>query len=464
MHAEDASAGILKTAPQARALHAWLAPACAWLVNFCFYYPGSLGTDSITQWHEARFNDFFSQHPPFMGFIWRWLDMIVPGPALFLALELLVFWAAVAVLLLRLKLPARWCVLACVLLSTYPFLMAHAALIYKDILGGDLGLLGFALLLGYPDARRPVRLLVGAFAFFAVAGLVRYQLWSMILPAACAVLWADCQRPGRRDWATAARRAAIALSTVFAVVGIGEGAMDATLNLRNSDTVSESLRKIEIFDIAGIVAHDPSVSLDPVAALGLDPAAVRSGLLSRYSPYRSDPTWGPEGPFGRLTRAQRPDLRAVWRTMVLENLRPFVIHRLDAFARVMGIGNIVECSPLSVKAFSTGRPEFWNDLHGERLKEPYATAVLWSRYFPENSSVFRPITYFLLSISLLFFLAPRRRPADVVSGAMIAAAWIYWLTFLTAPQACDVRYSYFPCAAILLVLLIVAGSRLRAAD
>jgi hypothetical protein len=31
----------------------------------------------------------------------------------------------------------------------------------------------------------------------------------------------------------------------------------------------------------------------------------------------------------------------------------------------------------------------------------------------------------------------------------VAGAWLYWLTFFPFVPACDVRYSYFPCAAIL---------------
>jgi hypothetical protein len=114
-----------------------------------------------------------------MSFVWRWLDMVLPGPGLMLALQLSIFWLAIAVLLFNLRLTRWWFVAGMVGLGANPLAVAFSSALLKDVFSGNLALLGFAILLGYGASSHRARLLVLSPSMFGLAGLVRYQMWSV---------------------------------------------------------------------------------------------------------------------------------------------------------------------------------------------------------------------------------------------------------------------------------------------
>ncbi len=162
-----------------------------------FYWPGSVSLVPVDQWDDARTATITQAYAPFMSFVWRWLDMLLPGPGLMLALQLLIFWSAIAVLLFNLRLTRWWFIAGLVVLGVNPLAVAFSSAILKDVFSGNLALLGFAILLGYKRSSHRTRVLVLSFSMFGLAGLVRYQMWSVALPALVGIIIYDRMVTGR---------------------------------------------------------------------------------------------------------------------------------------------------------------------------------------------------------------------------------------------------------------------------
>lgn len=164
-----------------------------------------------------------------------------------------------------------------------------------------------------------------------------------------------------------------------------------------------------------------------------------------------------------VTRQMRlDDFVQQWQELALAEPGIFIQTRVMAFIRLLGIGGPArECWPLTVVGF-LGQPEhMWQALGGAALREAYAATLLRSRIFPADTLLFRPITYGVLSFALVGFWLWRRESTSPAIVALTASAWFYWLTFAPFNADCEVRYSYFSCAAILFALLATAGAALR---
>lgn len=436
------------------------------LFFFCltllFYYPGSLSWDPTVQWYEARLAVVTSQHPPFMSFVWHWLDLVIQGPGLFLALELAVFWLATGLLFVHLQAPKRLVIVGDVFLAANPFLMAHSALVIKDVIGGNLALAAFAVLIGYPRYKIRSIAIALSFALLALAGLMRYQLWVLTVPALASIFVFDAAA-GKPAKSERVRQTAIALVALLVPIVAAEPAMRATFDLRPS-YLDVGLRQAMIYDIAAVLAKSPDVSLSTFSDLGIDVEALRARAAAEYTPYSVASLMKPGGVIDMMEPVSGPNIRKQWTDLIAQVPGDLLVHRVTAFLHLLGIGDVYACWPLDTVGF-LGRPvDKWQALNGASLKEAYATHLLGAPLFPAGTFLFRPITYLVLSVGLFTFWLCKKDTSAIFSCGMIAGAWIYWLTFAPMPLSCDVRYSYFPCAATLFaglawVVMMLTGER-----
>jgi hypothetical protein len=419
-------------------------------VALVLYYPGSLSYDPTVQWYEARFARVTSQHPPFMSFVWHWLDLLIAGPGLFLAFELAIFWSAVGCLLVALRAGRVAALLGALALLANPFLIVHSALVVKDVAGGNLALAGFALLWRLSRSPRSYGITIFAFVLIALAGLMRYQLWLLAAPAAVAVWLLAAREPGVPSRAALGRLAA-AFAAAAATILLAQIAMRATLDLR-PDFADYVARKVLVFDIAGIVVRAPDAGLAGFAAEGIDVEALRRRARADYTPYNSDVASGAVD--AMVATLDTATIAAQWWALIRQAPLAFAAERLETFGLFLGFGRVYECWPRSTVGFLGQPVDKWRALGGAALKESYATTLLRAPLFPAGTLLFRPVTYLLLSIVL--FVAWYRaggRDHRVIGMAMLVGAWLYWLSFAVAPLTCEVRYSYFPCAAVLIASL-----------
>src|SRR5260221_11569539 len=62
------------------------------------YWPGVMIDDARWQYQQAVDNAYEDWHPPLMAWVWRRLAFMVPGPAPMLLLQLLLYWAGIALI------------------------------------------------------------------------------------------------------------------------------------------------------------------------------------------------------------------------------------------------------------------------------------------------------------------------------------------------------------------------------
>ena len=419
--------------------------ACDW--------PGNVSADGTIQWYEARFSDISHGHPAFLSFVWHWLDLLDPSPGPVLALELALLWGAAFTVFLRLRSAEPVLLVGCAFIACFPFLTAYQAVVIKDVMAGNAALLGYCLLLHLPS-RRPKLLIAAAFVAFGLAGLFRYQLWLVALPALAGIT-AFC------PWRAAVARIAVASGMLLATILAGTTAMQATLVFERT-APGIVLEQAMLYDIAAVLVHEPAASLDVFAQAGVDTATFTQRSRVLYSTQMLDflTRSGRDGTpsvEGLLTGIGIEVVQRQWKAFLLRYPLDFARHRLQTFARLMGVGDIYECSPLVTVGFTRSPAELWHALHPADLQEAWSTALLRWRYFPLGTPIFRPVSYLLVSFMLAGFIIASRSATAVLPLCMLGGAWLYWLSYVPMPVACDIRYSYFSCATVLVVTLYWAG-------
>jgi hypothetical protein len=188
-----------------------------------------------------------------------------------------------------------------------------------------------------------------------------------------------------------------------------------------------------------------------------DTGPLKLRLASLYTPYRVDPlNWRPDdqGAPADVRGITYDDILEQWKALVLAYPGSFAAHRLAGFAALMGLGDVYQCWPAPTRGFQRAPRDAWNALRADdlHLREPAVMRILTSNWFPSGTWIFRPWVYFAISAVVAAMLMRGGARENAPTLAMLAAAWVYWATFLLANVACDVRYSYFPISAILLVL------------
>jgi hypothetical protein len=415
--------------------------AVFFILALALQLPGNVPYDGIVVWYEAETHRLFAQHPAALVLIWRLCETIIRGPTLFTALQLASLWLAVGLLLARYR-PAVWAAAVFgVMLLTWPPLLATAGVTVKDVFGAHLALLAFALAAGNNPARW-----FAAFAAGTLAFLFRYQ-FGLILPV-LAIVW-------RRQ---ADRRTALAGAAGIVLVVAAVSAIMPMLFVKTGPgDIIMSLRKMAIFDIAGTVAHDPSVPLTVFAHARLDTARLKREMGEQYSPVRVDTLWqtneggtitATSGVFGRLYAVSDRIVLQQWGAAALARPSAFLQHRFAAFARVIGLGDIWQCRPLTAGISWLPR-QAARAVDAKAFVAPLSATIMTNPLFPV-SVTFRAVLYLAALMLVLIFGSRDAR-------LLAAFAFAYEISFFLLPQACEVRYAY----PVMLVAMVAGAMTLH---
>ena len=137
------------------------------------------------------------------------------------------------------------------------------------------------------------------------------------------------------------------------------------------------------------------------------------------------------GVFGRLYALSDATIFAQWRATLGDRPGAFLAHRGAAFARVIGLGDIWQCRPLTLGIS-------WLPRRAAQAVEAKSFAAPWSAQFGRMlpvSLTFRVIAY-LAVLAVILWTGPQE--ARLLAGF----ALLYELSFFFLPQACEVRYGY----------------------
>lgn len=427
------------------------------IIALVLQLPGNVPYDGIMVWYEAETGKIFAQHPATLVLLWRLTELPMRGPALFTTLELVCLWTAGALLVSKLRPPLWLAALFYLVLLFYPPMFAYSALTVKDAFGAHLALLAFVIALPSPGKRLGLASWFAAFACAVLATLVRYQL-GLVQIALVALLWWDA----RGDQRTAMRKLSAGMAGTIVTYGISALAIFFLFAHSGSGDVRLSFRKMMVFDIAGVVANNPSAELPVFARAGVDIAELKNLIQVEYHPVRvdtlweengvGDSLWEQRGVFGRLGPVSNREVLQQWLFSARNNFGALMKHRVDAFGRVLGFSSwLYECRPIRY-GISPLPPGPAASVHSKSYAEPVSTAVLQSRFFPVGM-FFRSWLYALISLAIVvagFWGAPRE--AVLLSGF----ALVYETSFFFLPQACEVRYSYPEMLATIFALAILA--------
>lgn len=437
------------------------AQALTWLVIIAAYagmlwadLPGFLTVDSFMSLHEGHFGIRESWNPAIFGWLLGIFDAIHPGTALFVVANGALLFGA-WFWLTRISDRVSWAtpfVIAAV--AATPNVLIYQGIVWKDILFANTGVLGFVALAAAAKAleagRRPWLSLGLAALLLAVAALARQNGVILWVPAALAVAWSAQGRGPRRwiGWSAGWLAAAAAFTLILSVTALPQKTGDER-------AMSQGLRVLQFYDLAGALAADPTLPLPAIEAAAPQSAAVlRKHARTYYGPDRVDHLDNIPDTEKKLGGLTNEALRHDWLWLIAHRPGLYLQDRVQVFRWTFATPIIDKCLPVSLGADGIAKqmadlkiPRRW-DTRDQKLYN-YATWYM-------DTPVLSHVAYGVLAIVLAGFLLWRRRPADVAMAGLQVGALGFAGSFFVISIACDYRYLYFLDLAAITGLVYVA--------
>jgi hypothetical protein len=419
-------------------------------------WPGHLSYDSIVQLFQGRTGVYNTWHPPVMAWLLGLGDALLPGTGLFVLFDaLLAFGALFSLLFLR---PTRaiWAAPVIALVAVLsPQLLLYQGVVWKDVLFADAGMAGIVCLAHaaarWRDRRIVAALLIAAFVLLALAALAR-QNGAVLLPFAAAALgWIAAEHGMSRRWAALVGAGFLAGAVVFVL------AATALFELRsNGDSgPEEQLHLLQLYDLSGAVAREPTLKFERLAEG--DPvfeAVVRTRGASLYSPVRNDPLMSARDVQTALEQADESALDAQWRELITRHPLLYLHNRADVFKWLFLTPDIVVCRPIFTGIDGPARELGLLGIAPRRdardlILERYGKAFM-------GTPLLSHVTFAIIAIICLVLLLRRRRPADIAIAALLGGAFAFTATFFVISISCDYRYLYALDLSAITALLYLA--------
>lgn len=426
------------------------------LLIYAINFPGSMEFDSFVQLVEARAQSYSNWHPPVMSWLLGVFDAW-PGPvaAWFTGFNMLIcFGALIAVVWLPKKVSWSAAVVAVFMLVLPQFALTQAV-VWKDVLFANAVVTGYVALAFAAQYWTLARLRNGLIALSAVAlalAVLTRQNGIVVVPGAVLALMLVATK--RSGWRAAVVKGAGLLGvTVLLATGA-----NALLQLRADDYPgrSEQIKRLEVYDMAGILHRNPAASL-AVLEVGAPQLArmLRAESQTLWTPVKNDTL--ETDPFVALLEATSPELLAAqWQAMISAHPRDYIAVRAVLLRWVVQSPQLGLCHPFHVG--DEGDPA---DLKTLGMK-PRMTArdealADYGFFFLHHIPVYGHAPFMLIGIALMVLLLQRRRPPDLVLTALIASCLVFVATFAVLSLACDIRYLYVVDLSVLTVLLYAAA-------
>jgi len=430
----------LHTTPWAR-----IANAAIILAGFVFCLaadlPGHLSYDSVIQLQEGRTGEYANWHPAIMSWLLGLADAVVPGAALFVVFDALLFFASLLALLLIRPKPSRAaCAVAAFLVLT-PQVLIYQGIVWKDVLFADAGVAGFVCLafVGERWANTKLRfaLIAVACVLFALAALVRQNGAIVALAGAVALGWIVAGHSSRVRAATYGgiallATALLAACAVFALStrSVGDSGPKAQLQLLRS------------YDIIGAAAAQPDLPLASIAEDDPQLEKLIRGVGVRvWSPARND-TLGDTKILGAALDDADPDtIAAQWRDLILHHPWLYLRMRAEVFRWVFLTPDLEQCLPYEVGV--DGPPEVMAELGLKERSDARDIALDHYAHLFVGTPVLSHAFFAFLALIALWILLHRRRAADIAIAFLLLGALGFAASFFVISIACDYRYLYF---------------------
>ncbi len=392
-----------------------LAAVMGALVSLMILSPGFMSTDSAVALSEGRAWRFTDLHPPVLALIWRYVDMVVPGPFGMLALQLAVFWTGLWLIARRLEVRSDTRRIVFMLIVGFvPPVLSILGAIWKDVVMAVLLVLAFGLA-GRRSFFWPVVLLATAMrhnAVFAVFPAIVFHLAEGRGPLRALLLGVGV--------------------TVLAVVTIA--AATRALPVRQEHAVQFFV----LMDVVGVALRENRLpNVDSCFQKGAP--LTLSDVRASYSPTHSLSLIASDAPFKQCFKGGAvAALIREWRRSIIRSPITYLAHRSTVFGYVIGWFK----TPSDYVVTRTTFPSEWFPAL-DVTRAPTRVQMWLDRLFRaiEGFGIFRPWLYLVLASACVgWALLSGGHPSLFLatSGLLYEGA-----LFFIAPGS-DYRYSYWP--------------------
>ena len=436
---------------------------CCLAFSLAVYYPGYMSVDSIMQLKGARQGILGDANPPMMSYLWRVLDMAMPGPAPMLILHLALIWFSLATIA-WLATSSNVLRIVIVLVSGFlPATFSQIGVIWKDVGMYAFFLTALALAL-LAQRQGALSLLLLSTAFLWLGSSYRHNA----LPAAAPLIIVN---------------ALIALPLVKARVAGGRGrwlfrfgdraavaAWTALICLLFLVTIQfvDRFHRIHVSLWRTTLIHD-LVGMSVDRGTNLLPADTRPGQLDiralkgMYVASHGESLLNPavRGLLGAsdtssttaIDSSQITDDRliSVWEKAILRYPLSYLRHRALFSAGLLVMDTSQTIGRLHVGIVS-------NEFHIEFPHSPLNTWVTSEIYSLQSTYLFAAWVYYLILIAVLFlpwFISFR---FGTFVQLIAASGLINSLTFMAMASASDFRFNMWAIgASCVCCALLMAG-------
>lgn len=420
--------------------------------------PGYMTVDSGDQLEQARSLQLRDDHPVIMALIWRYTDMVVPGPLGMLVLQNGMYWAGLSVLFWAFRGSLVGRAIALLVVGLFPPSWVNMPVIWKDSLmqGALIAAVGCLVL---PTARFRAARYVAAAVLFTLGVGARHNAAAAVWPLLALPLLSLPVLLGRSRWLRLLVACGASL-VLTATLTIGVDRVLAPLAKR-----TEFWQMIPVFDLAGISLRTGKLLVEPESGvltpgMGLD--EIRRFYQANYMNrlYYCMPFGGKRCvPLFRQTtdRERLAALSANWRRAILEYPMAYFKHRRAVSKTVLGIE---QAAPGIF--YAAGAPY-------HRLAARYPLRPLTARVFNWIDSQFvhvwlRPWFYVLLGCALLpLSLIRYAKGGSVLSLLFLLAGLSYLFSLFISTGTGTYRYTVWTtfCVMIALAAWILESRWLR---
>ena len=411
------------------------------VASFVLTFPGELEDDSFAQLVEARTEVYTFWHPPIMSWMLGISDALSPGAAYFVAFDFVLAFVALASLFWLGRRVSWAAVAGAAIVLLLPQLFLFQATVWKDALFADACLAGFVCL-AHAAAHWPRRglrfVLIGSAALFLALAVLARQNGAIVLVCAAVTLGVIAAQWETRKRIALGYGAALLLSSAAIAF-----TANATLELRSDSTpaTQDQFKTLELYDIAGMLKHHPDYRLTILDKHAPKFARlIRSDGVRLYSPMKNDTLEYSLPLIAARDDTPAPVLAAQWRALVLAHPASYLALRAEIFGWLFLPTHVALCHPYHVGAegdaddlrFLGMKTRF--SARDEALGD-YANALV-------RTPVFAHPAYGVVALIAFVLLLWRRRPADLAMAGLLAASFLFTLSFFIISIACDYRYLY----------------------